>query len=54
MRSLIAKALPSYTAVELPMSKRNGDVSMAAAVYFPDMVSVVMHFLLIFCMRVSD
>ena len=45
MRFLIAKALPSYTASELPMSKRNGDVSMAAAVYFPYLVSVVMHFL---------
>ena len=45
IREFIAKTLPSYTATELPMSKRNGDVSMAATVFFPDLVAVVMHFL---------
>jgi len=45
MREFIAKTLPSYTAMELPMTKKNGDVVMAAAVFFPDLVSVIVHFL---------
>ena len=45
MRQLIARQIPSYTAMELPMSKRSGDLLIAPTVFFPDLLSVVMHFL---------
>ena len=44
MRQFIAMKLPSYSAMELPMTKRNGNVSMAATVFFPDLITIVMHF----------
>ena len=45
MRQFIAEKLPSYTATELPMSRKSGEMSMAAAVFFPDLIEVTMHFL---------
>ena len=45
MRGFIAEKLPSYTAMEMPMSKKSGTVSMAATIFFPDLVAVIMHYL---------
>ena len=35
LTEFIATALPSYTALEIPMAKRNGDVSMAVIIFPP-------------------
>ena len=45
MRQFIASKLPSYTAIELPLSTKTGEVSMTPAVFFPDLVAIVTHFL---------
>ena len=45
MRAFIATQVPDYSVETAPMMKRNGDLRMAAVVYFPDLVSVVMFFL---------
>ena len=45
MRAFIATQVPNYSVKTAPMMKRNGDLRMAAVVYFPDLVSVVMFFL---------
>ena len=45
MRSFVAKQLPQYVAKNLPMMKKNGEIHMAAAVLFPDLISTVTFFL---------
>ena len=43
MRTFVATQIPAYTAKELPMMKRSGEVEMAATVFFPDLVEVVIY-----------
>ena len=45
MRSFIATTLPTYTALEVPMAKKNGEVVMAPMVFFLDLIAVVMNHL---------
>lgn len=45
MRQFVATKLPAYTAKELPLSKRGGELSMTPCVFFPDLVAAVIHFL---------
>jgi len=45
VRSFIAKKLPSYTAKELPMTGKDGEVTMVAAVYFPNLVDILATYL---------
>ena len=44
-RSFIASTIPAYTAKEVPLTKRNGDIVLAAAVYFPNLIDLVTHYL---------
>ena len=44
-RSLIAKKVPSYIAKDVPMTSKSGEIVMAATVFFPDLVAVVMNHL---------
>ena len=44
MRTFVATQSPAYTAKELPMMKRSGELEMAT-VFFPDLVEVVVYFL---------
>ena len=41
MRSFVAIEVPKYTARNLPMMKKNGDIEMAATVYFPNLIDVI-------------
>ena len=45
MRAFIATQVPNYSVKTAPTMKQNGDLRMAAVVYFQDLVSVVMFFL---------
>ena len=45
IRAFIATQVPNYSVKTAPTMKRNGDLRMAAVVYFPDLVSAVMFFL---------
>ena len=45
IRSFIATKLPSYVAKELPMTDKTGVVTMAAAVFIPNMIEVVSFYL---------
>ena len=45
MRAFIATQVPDHSVETAPMMKRNGDLRMAAVVYFPDLLSGVMFFL---------
>ncbi|XP_065188622.1 uncharacterized protein LOC135819357 [Sycon ciliatum] len=45
VREFVARTLPKYTALDLPFAQKDGEMSMAAAVFFPDLISVVLHFL---------
>eukprot|EP00117_Sycon_ciliatum_P031872 scpid34853/ scgid24846/ E3 ubiquitin-protein ligase NRDP1; RING finger protein 41 len=45
MRQFVATQIPKYLAKELPMMNRHGEISMAPAVYFPDLVNIVTYFL---------
>ena len=45
MRSFIATTLPTYTALEVPMAKKNGEVVMAPMVFFLDLIAVEMNHL---------
>ena len=44
-RSFIASTIPAYTATEVPLTKRNGDIVLAAAVYFPNLIDLITHYL---------
>ena len=45
VRTFIASKLPSYTAKELPMTDKDGGVTMIATVLFPNLVDIVIFFL---------
>ena len=45
MRAKIASSLPTYTAKLLPMTTRNGEVSLAPAVFFSNLVEIVIQYL---------
>ena len=45
MRAFIATQMPAYTLQNIPMTRRNGELRMAAMVYFPDLIALVLYFL---------
>eukprot|EP00117_Sycon_ciliatum_P031026 scpid26618/ scgid24343/ E3 ubiquitin-protein ligase NRDP1; RING finger protein 41 len=45
IRSFIATTLPKYTVKQLPFVKRTGELSLAAAVYFPNLTDIIIHYL---------
>ena len=44
-RSFITVNIPSYTAMEVPMTKKNGDMVMTNMVYFPSLSDIVIRYL---------
>ena len=51
IRRNLKSDLPPYTAQQVPMVQKNGDISMVAVVYFPHLMSVVEHYLSLYNAR---
>ena len=45
VHNFIASSIPPYTSKKVPMTKRNGEITMAAFVFFPNLIDIVIHYL---------